>query len=131
MRTCSAGVSQSATTIGSRLTDFARRSAATFRFAIVSNRNPPQLPARTAIQSSTSILLSVPSLPDKRRFSTGTMWSSVAAGSVLNYFNYFTEIEEYFQTKREVFTRLNTLDWILIESWKEQGVPLDCVFKGI
>ena len=50
---------------------------------------------------------------------------------MLNYFNYFTEIEEYFQTKREVFTRLNTLDWVLVESWKDQGVPLDCVFKGI
>jgi len=50
---------------------------------------------------------------------------------VLNYFNYFTEIEEYFQSKREVFTRLSTLDWVLVESWKEQGIPLDCVFKGI
>jgi hypothetical protein len=50
---------------------------------------------------------------------------------VLNYFNYFTEIEEYFQTKREVFTRLSTLDWVLVETWKEQGIPLDCVFKGI
>jgi hypothetical protein len=50
---------------------------------------------------------------------------------VLNYFNYFTEIEEYFQTKREVFTRLSSLDWVLVESWKDQGIPLDCVFKGI
>ena len=50
---------------------------------------------------------------------------------MLNYFNYFTEIEEYFQTKREVFSRLSTLDWVLVETWKEQGVPLDCVFKGI
>ena len=50
---------------------------------------------------------------------------------MLNYFNYFTEIEEYFQTKREVFTRLSTLDWVLVESWKDQGVPLDCIFKGI
>jgi hypothetical protein len=50
---------------------------------------------------------------------------------VLNYFNYFTEIEEYFQTKREVFTRLSTLDWVLVETWKDQGIPLECVFKGI
>ena len=55
----------------------------------------------------------------------------MADGFVLNYFNYFTEIEEYFQTKREVFTRLSTLDWVLVESWKDQGIPLDCVFKGI
>src|SRR5215472_11349452 len=59
------------------------------------------------------------------------MSSSAAVGFVLNYFNYFTEIEEYFQTKREVFTRLSTLDWVLVESWKDQGIPLDCVFKGI
>jgi hypothetical protein len=59
------------------------------------------------------------------------MLSSAADGFVLNYFNYFTEIEEYFQTKREVFTRLSTLDWVLVENWKDQGIPLDCVFKGI
>ncbi len=50
---------------------------------------------------------------------------------MLNYSNYFTEIEEYFQKKRDVWTRLNTLDWVLVETWKEQGIPLDCVFKGI
>jgi hypothetical protein len=49
----------------------------------------------------------------------------------LNYFNYFTEIERFYQSKRESFTLLSTLDWVLIESWKEQGVPLDFVLKGI
>jgi hypothetical protein len=49
----------------------------------------------------------------------------------LNYFNYFTEIEQFFQSKREVFTLLSTLDWIIVESWKEQGVPLEVVLKGI
>ena len=48
-----------------------------------------------------------------------------------NYFNYFTEIERFYQSKREVFTLLSTLDWVLIESWKEQGVPLETVLKGI
>ena len=48
-----------------------------------------------------------------------------------NYFNYFTEIERFFQTKRESFTLLSTLDWVLIENWKEQGVPLDIVLMGI
>ena len=49
----------------------------------------------------------------------------------MNYFNYFTEIEQFYQTKREVFTLLSTLDWVLIENWKDQGVPLDVVLKGI
>jgi hypothetical protein len=51
--------------------------------------------------------------------------------SMQNYFNYFTEIERYYQSKREVFTLLSTLDWVLIESWKERGMPLDAVLKGI
>ena len=51
--------------------------------------------------------------------------------SELNYFNYFTEIERFYQSKRESFTLLSTLDWVLIENWKEQGLPLDVVLKGI
>ena len=49
----------------------------------------------------------------------------------MNYFNYFTEIEQFYQARRESFTLLSTLDWVLIENWKEQGVPLDLVLKGI
>ncbi len=49
----------------------------------------------------------------------------------MNYFNYFTEIEQFYQARRETFTLLSTLDWVLIENWKEQGVPLDLVLKGI
>ena len=49
----------------------------------------------------------------------------------MNYFNYFTEIEQFYQTRRESFTLLSTLDWVLIENWKEQGIPLDFVLKGI
>lgn len=48
-----------------------------------------------------------------------------------DYFNYFTEIEQFYQSKRAVFTLLSTLDWVLIEGWKEQGVPLEIVLKGI
>ena len=48
-----------------------------------------------------------------------------------NYFNNFTEIERHYQTKRESFTLLSTLDWVLIETWKNQGVPLEVVLKGI
>jgi hypothetical protein len=49
----------------------------------------------------------------------------------LNYFNYFTEIEQFYQARRESFTLLSTLDWVIIENWKDQGVPLDLVLKGI
>ena len=48
-----------------------------------------------------------------------------------DYFNYFTEIERFYQSKRESFTLLSTLDWVLIENWKEQGIPLEIVLKGI
>jgi len=49
----------------------------------------------------------------------------------LNYFNYFTEIERFYQSKRQSFTLLSTLDWVLIEGWKEQGIPLELVLKGM
>ena len=49
----------------------------------------------------------------------------------MNYFNYFTEIENFYQTKRETFTLVSSLDWVLIENWKEQGIPLEVVLKGI
>lgn len=50
----------------------------------------------------------------------------------MNYFNYFTEIEEHFQQARgSGFFLLSPLDWAMIETWKESGVPLDAVHKGI
>jgi hypothetical protein len=49
----------------------------------------------------------------------------------LNYFSYFTEIERFYQSKRESFTLLSALDWVLIEGWKEQGIPLELVLKGM
>jgi HEPN domain-containing protein len=49
-----------------------------------------------------------------------------------NYFNYFTEIEEHFQRARGTgIFLLSPLDWALIESWKNAGVPLEAVLKGI
>jgi hypothetical protein len=50
---------------------------------------------------------------------------------VENYFNYFTEIEEHFQHRRGSILLLNTLDWALIETWKDAGVPLEAVIRGI
>ena len=51
--------------------------------------------------------------------------------SVENYFNYFTEIEEHFQRRRGSLLILSTLDWALIETWKDAGIPLDAVLRGI
>ena len=48
-----------------------------------------------------------------------------------NYFNYFTEIEERFQQRRGSLLMLSTLDWALIETWREADVPLEAVLRGI
>ena len=48
-----------------------------------------------------------------------------------NYFNYFTEIEEHFQHQRSSILMLTTLDWALIETWKDAGIPLEAVLRGI
>ncbi len=49
-----------------------------------------------------------------------------------NYFNYFTEIEEHFQRARGTsLFLLSPLDWALIETWKDAGVPLEAVLRGI
>lgn len=50
---------------------------------------------------------------------------------MLNYFNYFTEIEERFQRRRGSLLMLSTLDWALIETWREAGLPLAVVLRGI
>lgn len=48
-----------------------------------------------------------------------------------NYFNYFTEIEEHFQRRRGGALLLSTLDWALIETWKDAGIPLEAALRGI
>lgn len=48
-----------------------------------------------------------------------------------NYFNYFTEIEERYQKRRGSALLLSTLDWALIETWKDAGIPLDAALRGI
>lgn len=49
-----------------------------------------------------------------------------------NYFNYFTEVEEHFQKARGTgLFLLSPLDWALIESWKNSGIPLEAVLRGI
>jgi hypothetical protein len=51
--------------------------------------------------------------------------------AVENYFNYFTEIEQQYQRRRGSGLLLSTLDWALIETWKEAGIPLEAVLRGI
>jgi hypothetical protein len=48
-----------------------------------------------------------------------------------NYFNYFTEIEEYFWKKRGAHLLVSPLDWAVMEAWQKAGVPLEAVLKGI
>ena len=48
-----------------------------------------------------------------------------------NYFNYFTEIEERFLRRRGGGLLLSTLDWALIETWKDAGIPLQAALRGI
>jgi hypothetical protein len=49
-----------------------------------------------------------------------------------SYFNYFTEIEEHFRQARGTgLFLLSPLDWALIEAWKNAGIPLEAVLRGI
>ncbi|HTS25864.1 MAG TPA: hypothetical protein VMH81_08310 [Bryobacteraceae bacterium] len=50
----------------------------------------------------------------------------------MNYYNYYTEIEEHFQRARATsLFLLSPLDWALIDSWNRAGVPLEAVLRGI
>ncbi len=51
--------------------------------------------------------------------------------AAFNYFNYFTEIEEYFWRKRGAQMLVSPLDWAILESWQKAGIPLEVVLKGI
>jgi hypothetical protein len=47
------------------------------------------------------------------------------------YLNYFTEIEERFCRRRGTVVLCSTLDWALMETWKDAGIPLVAVLRGI
>lgn len=49
----------------------------------------------------------------------------------MNYYNYFTEIEELFVRRRGRNLMISPLDWALIEAWQERGVPLHIILSGI
>jgi hypothetical protein len=48
-----------------------------------------------------------------------------------NYYHYFSEIEEHFVLKRQKNLLVSPLDWSLMASWKESGIPLHVVLRGI
>jgi hypothetical protein len=48
-----------------------------------------------------------------------------------NYFNYFTEIEEYFWKKRGAHLLVSPLDWAIMETWQRAGIPLEAALTGI
>ncbi len=50
---------------------------------------------------------------------------------VVNYFNYFTEVEEHFARRRGKHLLLSTLDWAMIETWKDMGIPLHVVLRAV
>jgi hypothetical protein len=64
--------------------------------------------------------------PDQREGGLSKKWPSH-----VNYFNYFTEIEEHFQRKRGAQILLSPVDWALIASWREAGIPLAAAIAGI
>ncbi|ADW70360.1 hypothetical protein [Granulicella tundricola] len=49
----------------------------------------------------------------------------------MNHIPYFTEIEDRFQQRRGSILMLSTLDWALIETWHDAGIPLEAVLRGI
>lgn len=49
----------------------------------------------------------------------------------MTYFNYFTEIEDAFVRRRGRHLFLSPLDWALMETWNQQGIPLHIVLRGV
>ncbi len=49
----------------------------------------------------------------------------------MNYYNYFTEIEDTFIRRRGKHLLLSPLDWAMIEGWQDRGIPLHIVLRGI
>ena len=49
----------------------------------------------------------------------------------MNHIDYFSEIEQRFTVRRGSLLLLSTLDWALIETWREAGIPLPAVLRGI
>jgi hypothetical protein len=57
--------------------------------------------------------------------------SELTSSESLNYFNYFTEVEDEFVRRRGAHLLISPMDWALVESWKDAGIPLHVVLRGI
>jgi hypothetical protein len=66
-----------------------------------------------------------PAVSESRRTEASSAMES------FNYFNYYTEIEEYFWQKRGAHILVSPLDWAIVETWQKAGIPLPAVLKGI
>lgn len=49
----------------------------------------------------------------------------------MNYYNYYTEIEETFVRRRGKNLLLSPIDWAMMESWQERGIPLHVALRAI
>ena len=49
----------------------------------------------------------------------------------MNYFNYYSEIEDTFIRRRGKMLLLSPLDWALMEVWQERQIPLHVVLRAI
>jgi hypothetical protein len=49
----------------------------------------------------------------------------------MNYFNYFTEIEDHFVRRRGKHLLVSPMDWSLIATWRDSGIPLHVAMRGI
>ena len=58
-------------------------------------------------------------------------YSALTELNDLNYFSYFSELEDTFIRRRGKHLMLSPIDWAMIESWKERGVPLHVAVRGI
>jgi hypothetical protein len=49
----------------------------------------------------------------------------------MNYYNYFTEVEEHFVRRRGKHLLVSPMDWNLIAVWRDAGIPLQVTIRGI
>ncbi|MFM8395587.1 MAG: hypothetical protein ACKOB4_16860 [Acidobacteriota bacterium] len=49
----------------------------------------------------------------------------------MNYYSYFSEIEDEFVRRRGSHLLVSTLDWSLMETWRQRAIPLHIVLRGI
>jgi len=44
---------------------------------------------------------------------------------------YFEVVEKHFQQRRKILTIMSPRDFALVEIWKDAGIPLEAVLRGI